>query len=186
MKFKVGDREYEVRQVGQTHYYISKCGELITTKFGFPRILPGSLIGGYRGATLCYEGFRDLTRHHHLVMRWWVGPRPEGMVINHKDGVKINNRLENLEYCTPKENREHAKLHRLYHSGDRHAGSKLSNEAVELLKRAYAVGMSLNQLARAFEVDKKAISQVLNGTTWRYAEEDLKAKREGAKNAKQK
>lgn len=45
---------------------------------------------------------------HVLMMASFVGPRPEGQVINHIDGNKHNNRLDNLEYCTNKENEHHS------------------------------------------------------------------------------
>lgn len=45
---------------------------------------------------------------HRLVMRTFVGLRPKGYVINHIDGNKANNSLDNLEYCTNKENERHS------------------------------------------------------------------------------
>ena len=41
-------------------------------------------------------------------MLTFIGTRPEGMVVNHKNGVKTDNRLENLEYITSRENTIHA------------------------------------------------------------------------------
>lgn len=43
---------------------------------------------------------------HELVMLAFVGPRPEGKQIDHRDRNKANNKLENLRYVTPKENME--------------------------------------------------------------------------------
>lgn len=54
---------------------------------------------------------------HELVMLAFVGPRPEGKQIDHRDRNKANNKLENLRYVTPKENMENvdkAKHHRYY------------------------------------------------------------------------
>ena len=45
---------------------------------------------------------------HQLVLKAFVGPKPEGMVCNHKDGNKKNNCIDNLEYCTQQYNNQHA------------------------------------------------------------------------------
>jgi hypothetical protein len=45
---------------------------------------------------------------HYLVCRSVYGERPAGLVINHKDGNKLNNHPDNLEYCTVAENIAHA------------------------------------------------------------------------------
>lgn len=45
---------------------------------------------------------------HALVAFAFIGERPLGLVINHKDGVKSNNTPSNLEYVTNKENINHA------------------------------------------------------------------------------
>lgn len=61
---------------------------------------------GYSKITL-YNGRFKNHFVHRLVMETFVGKVPEGLEINHKNGVKNDNRLENLEYLTPEENREH-------------------------------------------------------------------------------
>lgn len=45
---------------------------------------------------------------HHLVAEATLGPRPEGLVVNHIDGNRTNNRPENLEYITQAENIQHS------------------------------------------------------------------------------
>ncbi len=45
---------------------------------------------------------------HQIVSDKFLGVKPEGLVVNHKDGDKKNNRYENLEYITITENIRHA------------------------------------------------------------------------------
>ena len=64
---------------------------------------------GYEYVSLAQKtGKAKKLRVHTLVLAAFVGPRPEGLVANHKDRVKTNNRPENLEWVTQSENVQHA------------------------------------------------------------------------------
>lgn len=45
---------------------------------------------------------------HRLIALTFLGKRPEGNQINHKSGVKTDNSVSNLEYCTQSENALHS------------------------------------------------------------------------------
>ena len=45
---------------------------------------------------------------HHLILETFVGPKPKGYYTNHRNGIKSDNRVSNLEWVTPKENVHHA------------------------------------------------------------------------------
>ena len=63
---------------------------------------------GYCCAALYTGGKREDRRVHRIVAETFI-PNPEGKAfINHKDGVKTNNSVENLEWCTAAENAQHA------------------------------------------------------------------------------
>src|SRR5262245_46396327 len=50
---------------------------------------------------------------HSLVAEAFIGPRPKGMTVNHKDGDKANNQLDNLEYLSNRDQQLHAHAHGL-------------------------------------------------------------------------
>ena len=64
--------------------------------------------GGYWNVHLWKENKMSTFNLHSLVAGAFIGPRPEGHQVNHKDGDKLNPRSDNLEYVTPSGNSLHA------------------------------------------------------------------------------
>lgn len=62
---------------------------------------------GYKAIKLILDGKRKQFYVHRLVASTFIG-NTEGFVVNHIDGNKSNNCVENLEICTQKENQKHA------------------------------------------------------------------------------
>lgn len=106
---------------------------------------------------------------HYLAMLTFVGERPDGMHINHKNGIKTDNRVENLEYCTPAENSRHAADVLKRFSGITRRGGKLTTEQVREIRQRYANGGEThNSLAKAFGVSKCSINEILQRRAWKY------------------
>jgi len=63
---------------------------------------------GYLFVFLYYKGQSRICYVHNLVATAFVEGWREGLQVNHKNGVKTDNRAENLEWVTASENRQHA------------------------------------------------------------------------------
>ena len=86
---------------------------------------------GKRGCVYPIMRQYDKQLCHKLVALTWIGPRPEGMEIDHLNGDITNWSVDNLEYVTPAENRKRARLLRVLRSIGRDP-KKMSRE--ELLQ----------------------------------------------------
>lgn len=65
---------------------------------------PGKTRGGYLHINLWKDNKQTSFRVHRLVYEAFNGQRPEGMQVNHIDEDKTNNKLDNLNLMTPKQN----------------------------------------------------------------------------------
>jgi hypothetical protein len=63
---------------------------------------------GYSFIALSDSGTSSVFYIHHLVAGHFIGER-NGRQINHRNGIKTDNRVENLEWCSPKQNIIHAR-----------------------------------------------------------------------------
>lgn len=91
-------------------YSVTLCGRIYS--HGAGRYLkPGRTSKGYMSVCL-YDGSSPKKPFsvtvHAIVSEAFLGPRPEGLQVNHKDLNKENNAVGNLEYMTPRENVRHA------------------------------------------------------------------------------
>jgi hypothetical protein len=89
------------------NYLVSNCGKvksLLTNK-----ILKSGLRGGYESVSLSNDKKSQSLKIHQLVAKAFIPNKdPKKIAVNHKDGNKLNNRVENLEWMTIGENNKHA------------------------------------------------------------------------------
>lgn len=154
-------------------YYATKNGSVIGRK-GKP-LKPIVHHTGYRAITLRQDGRQKQVRIHRFVWECLVGEIPEGLVINHIDGDKANNALDNLETITNKENTQHAYRLGLMkgESGERNSMSKLSNEQAKRLILESQEGYSNKELGDKYNLHPNYVSLIRHRKRWKKVWEEL-------------
>lgn len=153
-------------------YEVSNHGRVKSIGGKF-RLAGDSFIGavdklGYVATTLRQDGRRLCIRVHTLVANAFLS-KPESnepLCVNHIDGDKANNRVDNLEWATFRENNEHAVstgLHNL--KGEKHPVAKLSESDVLEIRELYKT-CSQRYIAERFNVKRRHLSDVITGKCW--------------------
>ena len=116
---------------------------------------------GYKGVNILGKRYYI----HRLVLEAFVGlPQNKNMTdVNHKDGNKSNNCLDNLEWCTRTENNLHAYNTGLHSSGENHSQSKYSNELIKKIRNRYSNGERVCDLSREYGIPHQYISGIVHG-----------------------
>lgn len=101
------------KQIPNTKYSVSSYGnvkriELYKSSNKDGHIKPCMGVRGYMLVVLSTNNVRKTTMVHTLVSKLFLGPKPSGLEINHIDGNKLNNHVDNLEYVTKSQNVKHA------------------------------------------------------------------------------
>lgn len=108
-------------------------------------------------------------RVHVLVAESFIGPKPPGIDVNHKDGNKQNNCLSNLEYLTRSENHRHAFRIGLAKSpftgvhGDAHRNTKITTADVAALRSEFAGGTPRRALATKYGISYYTVWDITTG-----------------------
>ena len=155
--------------IGYAAYQISDHGHVLSLKSG--AILKPQMRGGYPCVTLFRKGCGKRGHRfpvHRLVVGAFIGPIPAGMQVNHKNGVKIDPKVENLEIVTPSENNRHAYqvLGRLSQQGSKHGRSRLKEDQVSAIRARKAAGAEQRQIAKEFGVCDGTVSLIVNRRIW--------------------
>jgi hypothetical protein len=99
--FFIGDLEVKTIP-GYKKYAVSKCGKIFYKKM---KSIKKTFLN--RGYLICRIGKTTLSVHRAVALAYVSGYK-DGLEVNHIDGNKENNDIENLEWVTPNENIQHA------------------------------------------------------------------------------
>lgn len=109
------------------------------------------------------------TKHYlHRLLAAAFLDNPEGKAtVNHIDGNRRNNSLENLEWATQAENIQHARDTGLARAPRAHL--KLTESDAKMVKELHKAGMTNTLMGKLFGVSQVSISQIVTGKTFKYA-----------------
>lgn len=140
--------ELTYRGVVYPDYYVSNIGQLYSLKS--KKILNLHINKtGYKQVCIS-NGSRSkkiIIKAHIAVAENFISGYKEGLVVNHKDGDKLNNEFTNLEWCATKENVNHAFMTGLIKTGHKVRCKNTGEEFISL--RAASRWCGLNEKATA-------------------------------------
>lgn len=166
------EASYEVSNFGQ----VRRIGKGLAVRAGrilTPRLTPD----GYAKVKLSRHAKSKLASVHVLVLEAFIEPRPDGMQCNHLNGIRHDNRLENLAWVTPSENLQHAYdvLGRTPPQGQNHGNAKLTEADIREIRRLHKLHQgyhsheySYPDLAKRFNVSPSLIGHIVRGIAWKH------------------
>jgi hypothetical protein len=124
---------------------------------------------GYLIGNLALDHAKTLTIKAHRVVAQAFLPNPGNLPeVNHIDGDKTNNSVENLEWCTSKQNRAHAVATGLHACGERSPLAKLKEVEVKEIRYLRKLGFSGVDVGRLYGISHKLVSLIHKRRKWKH------------------
>lgn len=164
---------YEISSLGRVRSFWQKTGANKRWGYYLGRTPQVAMLqpdkDGYLSKGLRRDGKDYCRRVHRLVAQAFIpNDRPAiATKVNHKNNIPGDNRVENLEWCTEEENREHALGIGVWPRGERHWKARLNAEKVKQIRMRRASGESNSQIAKDFGITKEAVSAIYNRRIWK-------------------
>ena len=169
----IGEEDsYEVSNIGR----VRSIDRHITSKKGIVRRVDGKMLtlqmdkDGYLVVSIARNGKYKTRKVHRLVVSAFIGVIPVGMVVNHKNGIKADNRVENLEITTLSGNAQHS-LHVLGNTPK--GGKEKPVEMLDMNDNILKTFSSLVEAANYVKLDYSSITLAIKregtsaGCKWR-------------------
>jgi len=162
---------YQVSDLGR----IKSLQRYVTSRYGGERIVRERirktvLIKEYISIDLSVGGKRKTHRVHRLVATAFIFNPLNKPQINHKNGIKIDNRWFNLEWATGKENQSHAFRLGLNkgQKGEEHSQCKFNDIEIIAMRSVNTKIFNTTRICKTYEISSGNLSAVLNRKTWTH------------------
>lgn len=161
-----------MKQIKGTNYSLTKDGNVISGFTG-KKICNRKRDDGYIVVNLYIDKKPKYFYLHRLLAEYYIDNPKNKKYVNHKNGNKSDNRIENLEWCSASENSKHAMKMGLSEApvfkGSEHGMSKITNEQVNDIRILYKTGMyNQVQLGRLYGLGQSHISRIIRGESWSH------------------
>lgn len=146
---------YQVSSMGRVRNTTKKNGKTISV---FTR---GR---GYGGVALRKNNAPVSVYVHRLVAMAFINKPEYANIVNHKNGIKKDNRVENLEWCNHAENSKHAIATGLIRQrGENSSSAKFTLKEVIMIKKFYSLNrISIREVSELLDVSFTCIQQIIN------------------------
>jgi hypothetical protein len=139
---------------GCSRYFVSDLGRVISARTGTAKLLDPGKQKGYPILRMIGDDRKTVAMFvHRAVMLAFVGPCPDGMQVCHYNGKRHDNRLVNLRYDTPENNKRDDVRHG---AGGRKLSPLQAGEALAMMNE----GVFIEQIASKFGVDARTIERL--------------------------
>jgi HNH endonuclease len=157
----------EWKNIGSLHYEVNTCGIIRNSKTGNLVKARLNKKHGYESVILTDKGIQKTYYVHRLVAQAFITKRPNTNQVNHIDGNKRNNSKENLEWCTPKENINHAFSNGLIkRDGIKNSQHKLNEIDVISIRKKHLEGDSVSSLSSLFKCGQTTVRSIVKRKSW--------------------
>lgn len=163
-------------------YQVSNIGKVKSLHYNKEKILADRFDKkGYLSVRLFKNGKSKIFKTHRLVAQAFIPNPINKEQVNHINGVKSDNRVENLEWCTNYENCVHAHLNGLVAKPNPHRcedayNSKLKVDDVIYIRKnyvPYSKEFNSTKLSKKFNVSTSLVLSIAKGERWKYDEHTL-------------
>lgn len=165
-------------------YLISNLGRVKSVGGKYKKSLPNGYFTfgttdslGYKVFQMRSPGRKERKRIHSLVAEAFIQkPKSkEKLCVNHLDGVRTNNHVFNLEWCTHTQNLHHAINIGLWDAkGEKHKMAKLTKEKViEMRRLRKEENLTHEEIGKRFGVCRRQAGDVIRGVNWGWLQDGL-------------
>ena len=158
---------YEVSSIGRVRSLDRRVPRGSGTTRVRARILKQTPLGGYPSVRLMRAGRGHRERAHTIVLKAFVGPRPDGMYGCHNDGCPTNNKVCNLRWDTPRANCIDRTSH-LDVSED--PSRKLTRKDVRDIRRLREDGLTYQAISDLYPVGIVQVWRIVKRERWAHVD----------------